>query len=84
MRLFAFDEEHGFDDIVMSEKPVDGSLLVGLPYAYTLVIRAAGHEFIVIANDYISDPLFVSVVGSRVKTSADFPQLDRFVSRTTN
>ena len=82
--LLAFDEEHGFDDVVVGEEPVDRSLLIDLPYTHTLVIRAAGHEFIITANDYISNPLLVTVIGSSIKTCADFPQFYSLVSGTTN
>jgi len=67
----------------MREVPVDRSLLIHLPHAYTLVIRATGHQLVIGTDDYVSDPLFVSMIRPRVEPGTDFPQFDGFISRTT-
>ena len=84
MALLPFYQKHGFYDVVVSKISVDRGLLVHLPDTYALVIRAAGHEFVIRSDDNVSHPFFVSVVGSSVETSADFPEFDSFVTRTAD
>lgn len=68
----------------MGKISVSWSFFIHLPYAYTLIVRTAGHQLVIVANYNISDPLFVSVVGPGVEPGTDFPQFYSLVSGATD
>ena len=84
MTLFTLNNKHGFNNIVMCKIPIDRCLFIDLPYTYTLIIRATCHYFTVCWNNDISDPFLMSMICTSIKTCANFPKFDCFISRTWN
>ena len=56
------------------------TMLVHVPYAYTLVIGAAGHGFRVSGDNNLPDPLLMSMIGTCIEAGTNLPKLKGSIS----
>lgn len=68
----------------MRKVTINGCLFINLPDTNTLIIRATCHYFTVCRDNDISDPFLMTVICASIKTCANFPKFNGFISWTRN